>query len=62
MPTKDRSWFERKVRELGEALRRLPQPRQRTLVDAIESDRDPDARQARDRQLDDEPGEGGAGR
>jgi NADH pyrophosphatase NudC (nudix superfamily) len=34
MPTKGRNWFERKVRELGDVLRRLPRPRQRVLFDA----------------------------
>ena len=42
MPTKDRTWFERKVRELGDVLRHLP--RQRALFDALDADDDPGAR------------------
>ena len=37
MPTKDRTWFERKVRELGNVLRGLPRARERALHDAIET-------------------------
>ena len=44
MPTKDRTWFERKVREFGDALRVLPRPRQRALLDALDADDDPGAR------------------
>jgi hypothetical protein len=61
MPTKDRSWFERKVRELGEVLRRLPPSRQRALVDALEHDRDPAAHQGTRGPLDDQAGESDAG-
>ena len=57
MPTKDRSWFERTVRELGDALRRLPRQRQRAVIDAIEADRDPAARQGTGGRLDGEAGE-----
>lgn len=61
MPTKDRSWFERKVRELGDVLRRLPRPRQRALVDALDTGQDPDARQGTGGRLDTDRGESGAG-
>lgn len=60
MPTKDRSWFERKVRELGHVLRRIPPWRQRALVDALDTGQDPDVRQARERQLDADKGESGS--
>lgn len=36
MPTKDQSWFERKVQALGDALRRLPRSRRRALTQTIE--------------------------
>jgi hypothetical protein len=61
MPTKDRSWFERKVRGLGDVLRRLPRPRQHALVDALDTDQDFDARQGTGGRLDGEAGESGAG-
>jgi len=35
---KDRSWFERKVRDLGDVLRRLPRRRRRALVTAIDTE------------------------
>lgn len=38
MRTKDRSWFERKVRALGKVLRRLPRQRRRALIDVIETE------------------------
>lgn len=60
MSTKDRSWFERKVCELGDVLRRLPRPRQRALVDALDTGQDPDARHGRERSLDAEGGESGS--
>lgn len=61
MPTKDRSWFERKVRELGDVLRRLPRHRHRAVVDALEADRDPNPRQGTGGRLDAEEGESGEG-
>lgn len=61
MPTKDRSWLERKVRELAEALQRLPGTRQRAVVEALEADRDPAAHQGTARPLERERGESGAG-
>jgi hypothetical protein len=45
MATKDRSWFERKVRELADVLRRLPHHRRDAALDALEEDRSPDGRQ-----------------
>jgi hypothetical protein len=57
MATKDQSWFERKVRELGDALRRLPRSRRRALVTAIEADRDPEACQGTGGQPDKPVGE-----
>ena len=56
MPTKDRSWFERKVRELGDVLRWLPRPRQRALVEALDAGEDPEARQATGGPLDKDAG------
>jgi len=50
MPTQDRSWFERKARELGDVLRRLPRPR-RALVDALDTGDDSDARHGTGRLL-----------
>ncbi|MFH1267115.1 MAG: hypothetical protein ABIK89_15415 [Planctomycetota bacterium] len=41
MPTKDRNRFERKVRALGDVLRRLPRPRQRRLFDAPDAGDEP---------------------
>lgn len=61
MPTKDRSCFERKVRELGDVQRRLPRPRQRALADALDAGQDPDARHVTGGQLDADAGESGAG-
>jgi hypothetical protein len=59
MPTEDRSWFERKVRELGDVLRRLPRQRHRAVVDVLEADRDPDPCQGTGGRLDAEEGEKG---
>ena len=59
MPMKDRSWFERKVRELGDVLRRLPRPRRRAFVEAIERNGDPGACQGTGGWLDDDTGESG---
>jgi len=60
MPTKDRSWFERQVRELGDVLRRLPRPR-RALVDTLDTGDDSDARHGTGGRLDDDVGESGTG-
>ena len=38
MPTKDRWWFEQKVWEFGDMLRRLPRRRRRALITAIETE------------------------
>ena len=61
MPTKDRSWFERKVRELGDVLRQVPRMRRRAVVDAIKADRDLDTRQDTVGRLDADAGESGPG-
>lgn len=61
MPDNDRSWFERKVRELAEALRRLPAHRQDAIVEALEATELPDGRQGTDRRPDGDRGEGGEG-
>jgi hypothetical protein len=45
MAMKDRSWFEEKVRNLADLLRRLPHTRRRIVLDALEEDRNPDGRQ-----------------
>lgn len=58
MPAKDRTWFERKVRELADALRRLPPHRQDAAVEALEADREPGARQGTDRRPDSDRGNG----
>jgi len=56
MPTEDRSWFERKVRELGDVLRRLPRSRRRQLVDA-QTGNDSEACHGTGGRLDGEEGE-----
>ena len=60
VPLKDRSWFERKVRELADVLRRLPGPRQAAVTDALEADRAPGARQATGGLPDMDAGESGS--
>ena len=57
MPEKDRTWFERRVRELADALRRLPPSRQDAVVEALEADQYPEGRQATDRLPDKTTGE-----
>lgn len=61
MPTKDRSWFERKVRELGDVLRRLPPSRRRAFTDATDAGEERDPRQGTGGPLDDAAGESGSG-
>jgi hypothetical protein len=56
MPTKDRSWFERKVRELGDVLRRRPRRRRTALRKALERDC-PEPRQGTGGSPDAEQGE-----
>ena len=57
MPTKDRTWFERTVRELGDALRTTPRPRHRALFDALKADDESGARALFDAlDADDDPG------
>jgi hypothetical protein len=60
MPTKDRTWFERKVRELADALRGVSPARRRDVVEALEKDREPGARQGTDRLPDKAKGESGS--
>lgn len=62
MPAKDRSWFERKVRELADHLRRLPADRQEAAVEALEADRAPDTRQGAGGSPDRDAGESPSGR
>jgi hypothetical protein len=61
MPTRDRSWFERTVRELGDILRRFPQSRRRAFSEVIETGDDADARQGTGGRLDADTGESGDG-
>jgi hypothetical protein len=57
MATKDRSWFERKVRELADVLRRLPHARRSIVLDALEEDQSPDGRQGAGGSVDNDRGE-----
>ena len=54
---RERAWFERKIRELGELLRRLPTHRGGQVIEALERDEDPAPRHGTGRFVDESEGE-----